>query len=636
MRNRPLCAALLIAPLLTLAPWGCAELIGFDEYQLGKGTTCKPRSVRLCDLALPGAQDSGACQSGFQTCNAEGTAYGDCVAEIASGTEECSGTDGGGGLGFDAGPPCGCSSDLKSVVDCNGGVVITCNADQGCANSQCIDDPCQAAEIAKSTTGCDYWALKTVQRPQAEGACFTVFIVNTWSKPVHFEVKRDGQTLPIANFARIPEGQGGGITYAPYNAATGLGVGEVATVFLSRRVGGLAICPVDPAIDQETGVSGTGIGDAFHITSDYPVVVYQVAAYGSGQNGYASATLLLPTSAWDTNYLAVNAYGTDPALPDGLPSLNIVAREDATDVMILPKVDIAPGMLVRGAMAGVPVTYTLNAGEFLQITQTEELTGSPIQSTKPVGVFGASACMQVPSGVFDCDSAHQQIPPVRALGSEYAAVRHRGRMGGIDEAPPWRLVGAVTGTQLTWKPSTPPGAPTALDLGEVAEFTAAGPFVVRSQGGDYPFYLGGYMTGGVPFNNEGDPEWVNVIPPSQYLNRYVIFTDPTYPETSLVVVRTPSMVDGSFAPVTLGCAGELTGWQPFGEYEYTRVDLVTGNFQNVGNCSNGRQEMSSTVPFGVTVWGWGVSIQYQNVSYAYPAGASFQSINEVVVPTIPR
>jgi len=140
-------------------------------------------------------------------------------------------------------------------------------------------------------------------------------------------------------------------------------------------------------------------------------------------------------------------------------------------------------------------------------------------------------------------------------------------------------------------------------------------------------------------NGEGDPEWVNVIPTDQYLDNYVFFTDPTYSETSLVVTRRPSTQTGQFADVTLDCAGPLTGWQPFGDLEYTRIDLVTGNFQNVGNCSNGRHEMSSEVPFGVTVWGWGsaaTSTFTQYVSYAYPAGASVQPINEVNVPPTPK
>ncbi len=131
---------------------------------------------------------------------------------------------------------------------------------------------------------------------------------------------------------------------------------------------------------------------------------------------------------------------------------------------------------------------------------------------------------------------------------------------------------------------------------------------------------------------------MNVIPTAQYLDSYVLFTDPTYSETSLVVIRKPS-TQGQFADVNLDCAGPLTGWQPLGAYEYTRIDLVTGNFQNVGNCSNGRHEISSDAPFGVTVWGWGSpnasSFFTQYVSYAYPAGASVQSINEVVIPPIP-
>jgi hypothetical protein len=175
-----------------------------------------------------------------------------------------------------------------------------------------------------------------------------------------------------------------------------------------------------------------------------------------------------------------------------------------------------------------------------------------------------------------------------------------------------------------------------VNLGDVVELTPKGDFTVQSQDAAHPFYLGGYMTGGAPFGDVGDPEWVNIIPPAQFLDHYVLFTDPTYPETSLVVIRSPSRVDGSFADVELACAGKLGGWQKLGDHEFTRVNLVTGDFQGVGGCSNGRQEMSSALPFGVTVWGWGTTQQTKLVSYAYPAGAGFQPINQVVVPAIPK
>lgn len=605
-------------------------------------TALRPRTVALgiALVATASAAFSGACTDSYQP--AQSTGGSSSSSTSSSSTSSSSGV---GGFDVDSGPPCDniCSNDLQSVVDCKGNLVTACTSDQGCSNAACIDNPCQAAEESKSSYGCDYWALKTALRPQADGACFAAFVANTWTKPIHITVERNGLALPTSTFTYIPEGQGSAITYTPYDDTAGLDVGKVAVLFLSRKTAGASVvnCPMPAAINGETGVAGTGTGAGFHISTDYPAVAYQMVPYGGGQAAVTSATLLLPTSAWDTNYVAVNAYKS--AEPDGItggnPSLDIIAFKDNTAVTILPKVDIVAGTNVAAGTANMPVTYTLNKGEFLQITQPAELSGSPIQSTEPIGVIGGSTCMDVPVGTSDCDSAQQQIPPVKALGTEYVAVRYRGR-GGMDEAPPWRLVGAVNGTALSWTPLTPPGAPATLNLGDVIEFPAAGPFVVKSQDGDHPFYLGGYMTGGEPFGGEGDPDWVNVIPPQQYLDHYVLFTDPTYPETNLVVVRTPSKVDGSFADVTLNCAGGaskvLTDWAPIGSYEYTRVDLVTGNFTSVDGCENGRQEILSPLPFGVTVWGWGATQQTQYVSYAYPAGAGFQPINQVVVPPTPK
>jgi hypothetical protein len=537
----------------------------------------------------------------------------------------------------------GCSADLKSVIGCNGEVLETCTGDQACLGGMCSDDPCGAAEAQKSSYGCDYWAVKPDLIAEGAGACFAAYIANTWSVPVHIDVF--WQSTPLGtSFIYLPQGQGQGITYQPYDPAQGLPVGEVAIVFLSHQsppVTTLPTCPQPAAVNAESGVIGTGRGQAFNIKTDRPVVAYSILPYGGGPSAATSASLLLPTSAWDTNYVAVNAYPKSQAVIQAQPSMNILAHVNGTEVTILPKVQLVGGPSVPGSPPNTPVTYTLNAGEYVQISQNEELTGSPIQSTQPIGVWGGASCLNVPVAAFACDSAHQQIPPVKALGSEYVGVRYRNRMASpAEESPPWRLVGAVDGTQLTWLPSAPPGAPTALAQGDVFEFMHTGPWVVRSQDADHPFYLAQYMTGAGHiggFAGEGDPEWVNVIPVAQYLDSYVFFTDPTYSETSLVVVRKKSQVTQQFADVTLDCAGVLQGWQPVGDHEYTRIDLVTGNFQNVGGCSNGRHEMSSTAPFGLVVWGWGgYAPLTEYVSYAYPAGASVQPINEVIIPPTPR
>jgi hypothetical protein len=609
--------------------------------------------------------------------------WGGCASTTNGGFG--SSPDGGGGNGhggglFDTGPglnlegaavPCSsshCSSDLHSLVDCNGNVLKTCPPNEGCSGTSCVP-ACQAAEDNKSSLGCDYYAVDPdiLTGPGGgKGACFVAYVANTWDSPVTLSVDYAGTTLDASTFAYIPSGSGMGITFAPL-AGGMIPAGQVAILFLADLPGssagpGLKItCPasVTPAITtMDAAIHGTGVGSAFHIGVTAPVAAYDIFPYGGGQSAMTSATLLLPTSAWDTNYVAVTAYGAGLGIgkiSEDSPFVEIVAQEDGTMVTINPVAAIVAKGSVAAAPKGVPTTYAIQTGQVLQFTQSAPLDGSIIQSNHPVGVWGGKTALSITS----CcdDSAHQQIPPVRALGSEYVGVRYRNRYEGVEESPPWRVIGAADGTVLTWEPSMPSGAPTSLSLGQVAEFASNGPFVVTSQDAKHPFYVSAHMTGAAEFDpsqktgssapadGRGDAEFVNVVPPDEYLDSYVFFTDPTYPETDLVIVRTKG--PEGFEDVTLDCAGTLTGFLPIGtsgKYEYTRFDLVTGDFVGTGSCNNGRHEIKSTVPFGVTVWGWGSAatgemgkgFYTQYVSYAYPAGAGVAPINQVVIPSTPK
>jgi hypothetical protein len=363
------------------------------------------------------------------------------------------------------------------------------------------------------------------------------------------------------------------------------------------------------------------MGVAFRIRTDSPVVAYQMLPYGGGSAALTGSTLLLPTSAYGTNYVAVS-----PATPG---TVNVVAALDDTTVTIRPKVAVQVGGGVEGTAAGVPHDYRLHAGQVLQISQFEELTGSPILADKPIGVLGGAPCMTVPEGRFWCDHGEQQIPPVSALASEYVAVSHRQRSK-APETPPWKIIGTVAATKLVFDP--PVSGPRTVGLGDVVEIKTATPFVVRSQDASHPFVVLGYMTGSSTVEEGyGDPEVVRMVPPAQFLDAYVFFTDPTYPETNLVVTRKKGGPD-----VELDCAGVLGGWQAIdATYEMTRIDLVRHDFEPQGRCDNGRHVMKSTGPFGLTVWGWGstetVSFT-RDVSYAYAAGEDIAPINTVVVP----
>src|SRR5262249_19070516 len=151
---------------------------------------------------------------------------------------------------------------------------------------------------------------------------------------------------------------------------------------------------------------------------------------------------------------------------------------------------------------------------------------------KPVGVWTGNDTLYVKSatslGGGGRDSAHQQIAHVKALGHEYVGAGIITRMPTLEpESIPYRLVGVVDGTELSWDPAPPPNAPVTLAAGAVAEFETTEVFTVRSQDKDHPFAFSVYMPGPpgalvtptrpgcsptLPYGNAmcglGDEEWV--------------------------------------------------------------------------------------------------------------------------------
>jgi len=500
-----------------------------------------------------------------------------------------------------------------------------------------------------SSLGCEYLAVHMDGTFDADNGCFVVFLANSSpTYPAHVDAQFDGTLIDLSQFAKTPRGTGLSLTYADFDPNAGIAPGDVAILFLAGppKPGKANVysndpvpCPVKPALSALTQTHGSGFGEAFRIRTDQPVAAYQMLPYGGGSAAVTGATLLSPTGAWGTNYIAANAYqlvGSD--FGNNEPSLDIVAVEDGTTVTMVPTVDVNPGVGFPAVMAGQKATYTLQAGQVLQFTQQHELTGSPIQSNKPVGVFGGFTCLDVGAQCC-CDHSEQQIPSVQQMGSTYVAAGYRARTP-FPENRLWRLVGAVDGTELSYDP--PVGGPGTLAKGQIAEFHTDTPFVVRSQDAQHPFLFLSYMSGANNLGTSsdaqgyGDPDVVRVVPTPQWQTGYIFFTDPTYPETDLVFVRAKQ--NGSFADVKLDCAGTLTGWTPVDgsdQYEMTRVDLVRHDFEKQGSCDNGRHEASSLQPFALTVWGWGspeTTIMTGYVSYGYPAGQDLAPINHVVVP----
>ena len=591
----------------------------------------------------------------------------------AGGTDGPGNTDDGSpGFGSDveAGLPTqGCSPDLQNVVDSNGNVVQQCPPDQGCEGGQCVS-ACQAAAANHGSVGCDFIVAtpafySSSLAPYGDlPPCFAVFVSNGWGKAAKISVARAGTTYDVTTFARLPT-TGADASAWPLLTAAGLPPNEVAVLFLSSdpnatNANGATTCPVADAINGATAVvngstqtpSSTGMGQAWHITSDVPVNGYDIIPYGGAHTALPSAELLLPTTAWGNNYVAVQPVSND-FVGAGQPWAQIVAMQDGTQVSVLPSVDLPSGGGVAGASKGMTTTYVLDAGQYVQWQfpqgATGDMSGSIFLSNNPVAFNGGNGnlCLMSASspGGGGCDSEHRLVPPVSALGSEYALSPFPTRRADLqDESVPYRIAGTVDGTVLTFDPPIS-GAPSTLSLGQVVDLESTTPFVVKSQDAQHPLYVAQKMPGcqvtsgsrpGVnPTSNYGnclgDEEQVGMVPPAQWLLKYVFFTDPTYPTTSIVVTR--QVTSSGFKDVNVDCVGNVTGFKPVGsngQYEYASVDFIRATLPN-GSCGNGLHTATSAAPFGLVVWGVD-----SYASYGYPAGGNVRTINKVVVPPTPK
>jgi len=532
-----------------------------------------------------------------------------------------------------------CSLDGRSVVDsCTGAEVEKCADDLACGAAKC-QKPCDAAAADRSSDGCDFYFSAprfTASYPQS---CHAAFVVNTSNQPATVTLEREGVALDLSHslFRAVPNSTDLELLDGP------IAPGESAIVFVSDRDQTKARtlneklnyigCPraVTAAVEQDFGIYGSRIAGAFRMTSNVPVGVTSMYPYGGAASFVPSATLVLPVSAWAREHVVVN--GWEKGL-NGRPITQIYAAEDDTEITLLGRKDILNGDGFAGAAAGQPAKIKLQKGQFAQLHQTEELTGSFVFSNKPTVTLGGNDCANIANTATACDTLAQQIPPFEQWGTEYVAAAYRPRIKDGEEIVWYRIVGARDGTELAYDPVKPPGAPLTLSAGEFVLFRARAsePFVVRSHGAKHPFYLAMHMSGGGGSPTEprhgsmGDPEFVNVVPAGQYRNSYSFYADSTYPENSLVIVRKRHR--GEFKDVWLECAGDLPDWKAIdtkGDYEYRRVDLSRdfgpGDTFGDKRCITGLQRMRSEGEFTATIWGWGVA-----ASYAYPGGMAIRKL----------
>ncbi|MCB0711233.1 MAG: IgGFc-binding protein [Ignavibacteriae bacterium] len=153
-----------------------------------------------------------------------------------------------------------------------------------------------------------------------------------------------------------------------------------------------------------------------HVVTTNPVTVVATSHRFQTTDSY----LAFPVASLGKRYRAV---GYKWLASDLLSQFAVLATEDQTEVTIVPSVE-------TGAKrpAGKPFTITLNRGEAYQVVPEfhahtpSDLTGTLIESDKPVALFSGHNCAYVPTNMYKaCNLLIEQLPPVNSWGKRFIA-----------------------------------------------------------------------------------------------------------------------------------------------------------------------------------------------------------------------
>ncbi|MEM6925662.1 MAG: IgGFc-binding protein, partial [Myxococcota bacterium] len=151
--------------------------------------------------------------------------------------------------------------------------------------------------------------------------------------------------------------------------------------------------------------SGVTVGLGIEVVVDDPAQVVGV----HNRRFFSEATRLLPEDELGVNYRVLAVPSDNGLVPS---EFVVVAGEDGTDVTITPSAltsDLRP--------ADLPFTITLDAGQVFQLQSNEDLSGSLVEATQRVAVFGGGR-----EPLLDCPAsshAWEQLPPTSRWATDW-------------------------------------------------------------------------------------------------------------------------------------------------------------------------------------------------------------------------
>ena len=508
---------------------------------------------------------------------------------------------------------------------------------------------CDQASEGRTYVGCDFWPTVTYN-PLYSEFDFAVVVANAGAADAEVEVVGPGN----------------------FSASVTVEVGDLATIVLPW-VDALK----GPEFSRTNTTNGRVTesvrvdGGAYHLTSTVPLAAWQfnplqykkpVAEFSSCGTTFGTsscfsasndASLLLPTTAMTGNYRVagrseIRGGVNGEAFTSNAGAVAITATQDNTEIKLAfpsgcgaetwnpPALGpcVASGAGVTNANGGDVATYTLSAGDVLQLLgewgggyglMHADLSGTVINASAPIQVVSLNPITNLPDSAANADHIEETLLPAEVLGDTYIVAAPTAPAGSAKGGHIVRIYGNVDGTTLTYPDGQPPGAPSSLDAGEVVEFgptlqsfvvSGSQPFVVAS------FMLGGSMQGfgSCPdYPCVGDPAMSLLVTPEQFRRDYTFLAPSDY-DSNYADILVPDGATATLDGSPLAGSGDAigaSGWSLF------RVPLDSDG--------GGIHHLSTDDERGVglQVMGFGHA-----TSYYYPGGMNLDLI--APPPVIPN
>ena len=611
------------------------------EEPLPPGAICRPGEAKACIV-----------EGGKQAvlCNSSGTGWIEGICKGFDGLDSSCRND-------------QCTPCFPGVKSCDGdGLVVVCRDDGsgydpyqecegGTSGQVCRDGACQKLcdlnYKFNSYIGCDYWGvdLDNAFVPagnesgyyDALNAQYAIVVANPPDSPVPalveiFEFEDGKEQLVAADTLGQPLDM------------TPLAPGELRVYRLGpRNVNGTVQAPL-----------------AYKINSSAPVIAYQFNPLENENVFSNDASLLLPATLLERDYIVMTREQTFDILRGYLTVVAVMPGETEVSVQVTASTmaghiypDTDNSSKIEHMEPGTTKNFTLQQYDVLNIETDRpgaDLTGSLVRANRRIAVFGGSEAANAPNtarcidvddtgfgvcaydqskscrDLMDCvnagyntccaDHLEQQLFPVSTWGTQYVATKSWDRNR---EADLWRIMAAQNNTNIVLVPPQAGVSVPTLNRGDWFEFESRDHFEIRSDEGK-PILVGQFLAaqdapdpnvGGRSTAGDartGDPAFMLAVPVEQYRRDYVVLAPDEYAFNYISLVT----VTGATARID-GIDVDPQLFEPIG----------SGTFSVYRQQVNpGTHSITSTEPASVIVYGYD-----QYVSYGYTGGLNLTELN---------